>query len=330
MGKRSSQIPPNIKKFYRPIFEVECPSAPPVTCDEVGQVEVNETDGCCQKTKCMCNVTLCPATEHTCKVGYELEFTMGVCCPIYKCRSKDVCVFNDTEYKTQASVPKDKCKQCYCSPEVDSETHLHIIECSPTVCDPRCQLGFQYQSMPGQCCGNCVQTSCVIVLSDKSTYAIEPNETFNDPVNKCVKYECAKTGDLYISTGAKTVCPDYHAEDCILVRVPKYKPCIVTKTSSYVLSDGCQSMKPVEMTSCGGSCETYSMYSSQAKNIQRQCSCCQEIDTNMKEVEMICPNGTNYRHSYINIEKCGCLQAECAIKEAIPTPAVAKTHQGPQ
>ncbi|KAG5848633.1 hypothetical protein ANANG_G00100690, partial [Anguilla anguilla] len=321
---------------------VECPSQLPVTCDEVGQVEVNETDGCCQKTRCMCNVTLCPATEHTCKVGYELKINMGVCCPTYKCRSKDVCVFNDTEYKPQDRVPKDKCKQCYCSPDVDSETHLHIIKCSPTVCETHCQLGFQYQTMPGQCCGNCVQTSCVIMLPDKSTYAIKPNETFNEPLNKCVKYACVKTGDLYITTEAKTICPDYHSEDCIPgteviapggcchVCVPKYKPCTVTKTSSYIQSDDCQSIKPVEMTTCGGSCATYSMYSSQAKGLQRQCSCCQETDTNMKEVEMICPNGTYFRHSYINIEKCGCLQTECTIKEAIPAPAVAKLHQGPQ
>ncbi|XP_064194054.1 mucin-5AC-like [Anguilla rostrata] len=321
---------------------VECPSQLPVTCDEVGQVEVNETDGCCQKTRCMCNVTLCPATEHTCKVGYELKINMGVCCPTYKCRSKDVCVFNDTEYKPQDRVPKDKCKQCYCSPDVDSETHLHIIKCSPTVCETHCQLGFQYQTMPGQCCGNCVQTSCVIMLPDKSTYAIKPNETFNEPLNKCVKYACVKTGDLYITTEAKTICPDYHSEDCIPgteviapggcchVCVPKYKLCTVTKTSSYIQSDDCQSIKPVEMTTCGGSCATYSMYSSQAKGLQRQCSCCQETDTNMKEVEMICPNGTYFRHSYINIEKCGCLQTECTIKEAIPAPAVAKLHQGPQ
>ncbi|XP_061102940.1 mucin-5AC-like [Conger conger] len=220
-----------------------------------------------------------------------------------ECGSKDVCVFNDTEYKPQASVPMDRCKQCHCSPEVDSQTTLHIIQCSPTVCDTHCQL---------------------------------PNEIFNDPVNKCIKYECVKIGEFYISSEAKTICPDYHPEDCIPgteviapdgcchACVSKYKSCTVTKSSSYVLSDGCQSIQPVEMTACGGACGAYSMYSTRAQDLQRQCSCCQETHTNMKEVEMTCRNGTNFRHSYINIEKCSCLQTEC---QAMPAPA--ESRKGP-
>ena len=33
--------------------------------------------------------------------------------------------------------------------------------------------GYEYQTVPGQCCGNCVQTSCVVTLSDNSTHTLQ-------------------------------------------------------------------------------------------------------------------------------------------------------------
>ncbi|KAG7468390.1 hypothetical protein MATL_G00142430 [Megalops atlanticus] len=305
---------------------VDCPPPPPVTCDEVGQIAVNETQHCCQKTVCACQNNSCPA-KHTCEPGYTLEVTMGACCPNYMCLPKDVCVSNGTEYKPGDSVPKAKCEECICSHEVDSNTRLHKINCTPTPCDTHCPLGFEYQPVPGQCCGKCVHNSCVIILPDQTVHTVKPGSTWSPPGNKCVKYECIKIENQLISMESKIVCPEFKPEDCIpgteviapdgccRVCIKKWQPCNVTRTVSHLVSDGCRSVKPVEMTTCAGSCGTSSMYSFQAKMVQRSCSCCQETAVSKKQVEMVCPNGSKFRHSYVYIEQCGCLQTKCTTEE---------------
>nr|XP_046201796.1 mucin-5AC-like [Oncorhynchus gorbuscha] len=306
---------------------VACQHQPPLTCDQEGQVKVVETVDCCQKDKCECDVTRCSTSKITCPVGFETEATMGVCCPTYQCMPKDVCVFNNTEYQPGANVPGDKCKNCVCGDRVDAQSHLHIIECQPTECDTHCQQGFDHQAVPGQCCGKCVQTSCVVMLPDNTTHTIQPGSIWIPSGEKCLKFECVKIMDQFIPIEAKTVCPDFHPEDCLPgteviapdgcchVCVPKHKPCNVTKGKVYLDSNGCKSANEVEVTTCGGSCGTYAMYSLEANMMERSCTCCREVSTTKKEVEMICPDGSKFNHSYIHINKCGCQRTECVTPE---------------
>ncbi|XP_029626315.1 intestinal mucin-like protein [Salmo trutta] len=307
---------------------VACQHQPPLTCDQEGQVKVVETVDCCQKDKCECDVTRCSTSKITCPVGFETEATMGVCCLTYQCVAKDVCVFNNTEYQPGANVPEDKCKNCVCGDSVDAQTHLHIIECQPTECDTHCQQGYDYQAVPGQCCGKCVQTSCVVMLPDNTTHTIQPGSVWIPSGDKCLKYECVKIMDQLIPIEAKTVCPDFYPEDCIPgtevvapdgcchVCIPITKPCNVTKGKVYLDSNGCKSANKVEVTTCGGSCVTYAMYSLEANMMERSCTCCREESTTKKEVEMICPDGSKFNHSYIHINKCGCQRTECVTPEA--------------
>uniref|UniRef100_A0A3B4XDX1 Mucin 5f n=1 Tax=Seriola lalandi dorsalis TaxID=1841481 RepID=A0A3B4XDX1_SERLL len=72
---------------------MSCPTLPPLSCDQEGQVKVPETAGCCPKEKCV-----------------------------------SVCV---------------------------------------------CVQGYEYQNVPGQCCGKCVQTSCVVTLQNNSTHTLK-------------------------------------------------------------------------------------------------------------------------------------------------------------
>ncbi|XP_045069425.1 mucin-5AC-like [Coregonus clupeaformis] len=306
---------------------VACQHQPPLTCDQEGQVKVVETVDCCQKDKCECDVKRCSTSKITCPVGFETEATMGVCCPTYQCLPKDVCVFNNTEYQPGANVPEDKCKNCVCGDRVDPQTHLHIIECQPTECYTHCQQGYDHQAVPGQCCGKCVQTSCVVMLPDNTTHTIQPGSVWIPSGDKCLKFECVKIMDQLITMEAKTVCPDFYPEDCIPgteviapdgcchVCIPKYKPCNVTKGKVYLDSNGCKSVNEVEVTTCGGSCGTYAMYSLEANMMERSCTCCREVSTTKKEVEMICPDGSKYNHSYIHINKCGCQRTECVTPE---------------
>ncbi|KAJ8361881.1 hypothetical protein AAFF_G00415920 [Aldrovandia affinis] len=154
---------------------VECPVQQNVTCEKTGQVVVNETVDCCQKIRCECDLKLCSISNHTCLEGFKplISIQNGSCCPDYYCQPKAVCVHNNTEYQPGANVPTDKCEVCKCGSSVDTATKLHVLECSPVQCDTDCQPGFEYQLVPGDCCGKCVQKSCVVVLPGNETEIIE-------------------------------------------------------------------------------------------------------------------------------------------------------------
>uniref|UniRef100_A0A4W5NGV4 CTCK domain-containing protein n=1 Tax=Hucho hucho TaxID=62062 RepID=A0A4W5NGV4_9TELE len=81
-------------------------------------------------------------------------------------------------------------------------------------------------------------------------------------------------------------------------------------TTSIVIS-GCSTAEPVEINSCSGNCGTSSMYSAEANTMMHYCSCCQEATTSQKEVELICPDGSKVKHSYIHVESCGCHVTDC-------------------
>uniref|UniRef100_A0AAY4EQX6 CTCK domain-containing protein n=1 Tax=Denticeps clupeoides TaxID=299321 RepID=A0AAY4EQX6_9TELE len=86
----------------------------------------------------------------------------------------------------------------------------------------------------------------------------------------------------------------------------------------YVTTNIIYSTKQVEVTSCEGYCNTFSMFSMESSTVQHSCSCCQEVSTSKKDVEMVCSDGSKFNYSYTYIEKCGCLDTECTVKETSP------------
>ncbi|XP_046897349.1 mucin-5AC-like [Hypomesus transpacificus] len=307
---------------------IGCPTQAPLSCNQQGQVRVTEQDGCCQKDKCVCNSTKCSSSTLTCPPGYKTEVSWGVCCHKSSCVPKDVCVFNNTEYQPGTVVPKDQCQQCVCGPNMDAVSHLHVVDCVPVTCDTNCQVGYKYQPIAGECCGKCVQTGCVVPVSENATHVVQPGTIWYPPGQPCINYECVIIGKQFITIEATTKCPDFNPEDCIPgteviapdgcchACIPLPKPCNISNTQVYLENNGCLSSQKVNLTSCGGSCGTYAMYSAKAQNLERSCSCCQELSTSNRQVELVCKDGSTVSHTYIHIEKCGCLRTECIVQEA--------------
>lgn len=328
---------------------VQCPTEGAVNCSEPGQQIVNQTNNCCTQQTCECNINLCPK-QPSCPLGFTVNVTSGVCCQEYKCVPKGVCVYDNKEYQPGEKIPmtpataespleaplityaapsttvsptqnKSTCQDCYCGPNVDPNTSLHIIVCKPVVCNINCSEGYDYQELSGQCCGHCVQTQCIVRI-DNSTVTIEPNQTFVSPADKCMKYSCEKVNDQYLTTQTTKICPPFNPLDCApgtettdadgcckscTVRTI----CEVRSELKVIEVNGCKSKQPVNMTYCTGHCGSTSVYSAAANSFLRECNCCQETNITQEQVALACTDGSTLQHTYSLATACACTPSIC-------------------
>ncbi|KAJ7995024.1 hypothetical protein DPEC_G00255610 [Dallia pectoralis] len=312
-----------------------CPTPTMPTCNETGYRLVNQTDGCCFNSSCECDAQLCPALKMDCEIGWEpfISTLTTSCCAEYSCVPKAVCVYNNTEYQPGSTVPKATCEDCTCTSTTDPSTQLKEIVCTMISCSTTCSLGFELQAVPDQCCGKCVQTSCIINMPDNTTQPIQVNETWSPPDDKCAKYTCDKTSGQYIPVETRTACPPYQPENCVAgteqtdadgcctTCTEQSNVCKMTNTTTSIVINDCSSETPVEINSCSGSCGTSSMYSAVANTMVHHCSCCQEATTSELEVELTCSDGSKVMHKYVHVESCGCHITDC--DSGTPTGAAA-------
>uniref|UniRef100_A0A674A7Z4 Intestinal mucin-like protein n=1 Tax=Salmo trutta TaxID=8032 RepID=A0A674A7Z4_SALTR len=304
---------------------ITCPTPAIPICNETGYRLVNKTEDklyceCCPHNWPHSTIELLPLHSHPPLFKQSVIVDYNLCLSL--------------SLQAGAEVPKGTCENCICSSTMDPSTKLNNIVCTNISCDTTCSQGFQYQAIPGQCCGKCVQTSCVVNMPDKTQHTIQVNETWSPPGDKCVMYTCDKTDDQYIPVEVKTVCPAFSPENCVPVSFYPISPpswghstlqlhCFPFSLRIIVIS-GCATAEPVEINSCSGNCGTSSMYSAEANTMMHYCSCCQEATTSQKEVELMCPDGSKVKHSYIHVESCGCHVTDC---DAGTTAAPGTTRQ---
>ncbi|KAL1007352.1 hypothetical protein UPYG_G00085500 [Umbra pygmaea] len=272
-----------------------------------------------------CDAQLCPQVMMSCKPGWEpiTNKLNTSCCPTFSTVPKGVCVKNNIEYQPGSNVPNGTCDNCTCSSTVDPNTKLNTIVCTEITCNNTCSQGFQNQAVPGQCCGMCVQTSCVINMPDNTTHPIQVNETWSPPGDKCVKYKCENIGGQYQNVEIQTKCPTFQPENftqgtektdadgCCQTCTERSNVCEMKNNSTSIIVNGCETAEPVEINFCSGSCGTSSMYSAIANTMTHYCSCCQEATTSQKEVDLICSDGSQIKYSYVHVESCGCHVTDC-------------------
>ncbi|XP_061669358.1 mucin-2-like [Syngnathoides biaculeatus] len=331
---------------------VRCPPATAdLTCDRPGQRSAAAVEGCCVVQSCECHANLCPPPP-VCPPGFSLNFTNGTCCPAYTCEPKGVCVRNMTEYKPGAEIKMTRasdalvdiseplgrttaappagpefagagaCQECVCGDVADPRTGLHGIICAPVQCNRNCSRGFQYQVAPSQCCGTCVQTSCVVVTPDNATHVIAVNGTFLWPGDACTTLTCQRVDGHPVTKETKTACPPFDPLYCkpgsettdargCCRRCELRDACQVRTRRSFLEVNGCRSGAPVNVTSCAGRCWSSSTYSAAADAISRQCDCCHESATGRRQVELTCPDGSTQLHSATVVEACHCAPTAC-------------------
>ncbi|XP_044125163.1 mucin-5AC-like [Bufo gargarizans] len=310
---------------------VEKSCALPVSenCTKEGYMPVSVPDlsnPCCLVTECRCNVSLCSNTKKDCGPGYEAVLYMSPeeCCPIYKCEPKDVCLHNGTEYQPGTPVlPSNPCEKCMCDENMNETTGIYHVSCTPVICDKKCAQGFKYTNVPGQCCGICEQTECIMDLPDNSTHLLKPGDTWSPPGDNCTEYECIRKKDNLLTVASKISCPRINLDECVpdtiqkdpsgccLTCMIKEKKCQSVKTENIILQNGCKSIKPVTMSYCKGNCDSYSKYSVESQSMEQKCVCCQETATEKISIILTCPNGKNMKYSFINVKKCSCVDTTC-------------------
>ncbi|XP_068596039.1 intestinal mucin-like protein [Brachionichthys hirsutus] len=169
------------------------------------------------------------------------------------------------------SLPSIKCT------EMGTVEVNRLVDCCPkTFCVPKpvCVFnkieyqGYKYEEQNGQCCGICKQISCILDIPDIDLpIIIEGTE-------QSVKDGCCKT--------------------CIPIH-----RCQMKKNAIHLKKNGCQTVVPVDIGACEGSCgASSSVYSVESNSIIHSCQCCQQAATSEREVELTCSDDTKMNYSY--------------------------------
>uniref|UniRef100_A0A2K5ZUE8 Mucin 5B, oligomeric mucus/gel-forming n=1 Tax=Mandrillus leucophaeus TaxID=9568 RepID=A0A2K5ZUE8_MANLE len=278
---------------------------PPPPCSHPGFVTVTRpraNDPCCPETVCVCNTSTCHQSPPVCPPGQELISTQkeGDCCPTLLCSERG---WGGTGVGAifPGALP---CHMCTC---LSGDTQDPTVQCREDTChNTTCPQGFEYKSVAGQCCGECVQTACLTPDGPP----VQLNETWvNSRVDNCTVYHCEVESGVYLLTPQPASCPEVSScrgslrkTGCCYSCEEDF--CQVRVNTTVLWHRGCKT--EVNITFCEGSCPGESRYSAEAQAMQHQCTCCQERRVHEETVPLRCPDGSTVLHTYNHVDECGC------------------------
>ncbi|XP_050302983.1 hemocytin [Anthonomus grandis grandis] len=254
--------------------------------------------------------------------AFESHPVEGQCCKEYKpiaCKVKDK-VYEIGE--TWPSPDGDKCKTVTCKKH--SESNQLSKEVSTQTCTKNCSKGWEYIESTTECCGKCVQTSCI--LSDSELK--KPNETWMSE-DGCKTYSCSDAGDQLVVTSTTEGCPyigkcpkeNIYKKGCCYycnATVEKMtlcspQPIQKAKTVGMIVANHqnngkCVNKQPIrDFTECIGTCHSSTFFSTISGLHESICSCCQAVEYQPLEVELTCEDGFTWIKKVAVPAKCECV-----------------------
>lgn len=289
-----------------------------VECNANQHIEYEDVNGCCKQAKCVCDE--CSEILVVCKNGWiTVDETDSCGCKSRSCQPPNKCVHNGETHEPSSSWFEDVCTECTCSDQ-PNDSGEYESQCTAIACG-RCSSGYTYVPVPGACCGDCVPVTCHHEGQEHTvgqTWAAK-----NDTCTTCTCQMCSETGEVY-TTCASTACAPLD-EDCPADKIrntadgccqycetDKINECATKKTIEETLTiDECTSDSPVEVSICEGACVSSSVYSFEAGNFTRTCSCCHAQETEVRTVNLTCPDESIKTVTYKSATQCGCRSKKC-------------------
>ncbi|KAG8186759.1 hypothetical protein JTE90_010656 [Oedothorax gibbosus] len=300
------------------------------------------TDGLCEKCKCvesngqhapLCVMEQCPRMddlpENKEYVLHEMKIP-GKCCPdIFRinCKDEEGNVYEEGEHWRDID---DPCINYVCEGKDIGgvQKSKNVINC--TEC-PRNAVYFPPSKILGQCCGVCRITRC-----EDAEKVYEVGDTWVNEDQPCRKAECVKEYGIVKIVYTRQPCPTI-PKDCPKNKITwDDKGCceICNATSEISCSTGpipledtigffsyrddnrggeCVNEKPVpNVLKCSGACHSESYYSLEDGDFKDTCKCCKVNITINRTVDLVCPDRSRLKKSFVQPETCQC--SKCAPK----------------
>ncbi|KAI8490125.1 hypothetical protein Bbelb_321950 [Branchiostoma belcheri] len=297
---------------------------------------VSNAGGCCSQYECTCQEPMgAHCSDLTCPHGFMADMVnVNECgCPtacVSVCGSESCYVNGSCHSSGDMWTPDDVCTVCSCKPN----NGAYEAMCETQVCSA-CPAGYTMVDMPGQCCGECTKTDCVVMdaQSDQGFILYQPGDEWvqngEDQCNKeeckCVEQNGMVSEVCYTqSCPAVTNCPEefimWDEQGCCQIcQEPPSGSCSaeLVEGGAQVLTVGtCATMVPVNVTQCAGHCPSFTTVSfpndlSFESAYNHECQCCQPSKSERRTVDMMCEDGTLQQHSYDYILECTCDVSKC-------------------
>lgn len=222
------------------------------------------------------------------------------------------------------------CKSCQCMNRTDGTVET---SCRTQTC-PSCKLGEVHVDLPGECCGQCKPSGCVVsgtVYKDGQHMPIDKKcytrtctympdfqqYALQDTFIRCPTTDlpaCSGNKTSYDSTGCCQTCKvtiKQNASQCstcmprLMFREASRSVGFFTVTNSIGIT--CKNTDPVQdLMECSGYCSSHAQYTAIMQGFNNKCNCCQPTTTSDKTVKLTCTDGTSMNKTYKVPDTCGC------------------------